>query len=90
MNESKRTSGPKPAASEISQGIACRHKCISVRTRAAASVLLAKGSVLGQGGASQDTQHMRNAIWRRVLSCRTELCLVVLSFSFFFFFSLDC
>lgn len=50
MSETKRTSGPKPAASKISQGVACRHKCTSAGTRAAASVLLAEDLVWGRLG----------------------------------------
>lgn len=50
MSEPKRMSGCKPAASKISQGVACRHKCTSVGTRAAASVLLAEDLVWGRMG----------------------------------------
>lgn len=50
MNESNRTSKPKPAVIKISQGIAFMHMCISVETRAAASVLLAKDLSWGRMG----------------------------------------
>lgn len=50
MSEPKRKSGRKPAASKISQGVACRHKCTSVGSRAAASVLLAEDLVWGRMG----------------------------------------
>lgn len=87
MNASKRTSRPKPAARELSQGIPCRHKCFSVGTRAAASVLLAQDLFWGRMG------HLRtHSIWGmefvqlqdRIMPCCT---LILLLFYFIYFIS---
>lgn len=87
MNESKRTTGPKLGASKISHGTACRHKCISVGTRTAASVVSAKDLFWGWMG------HLRTqGIWGMELGgeCSTagQNYALLYSPSFFYFFLL--
>lgn len=91
MSETKRTSGPKPAASKISQGVACRHKCTSVGTRAAASVLLAEDLVWGRLGHLRIRRIWGMEFWE-VCSAAGSNCALLYSLSLFFFpiFSWDC
>lgn len=76
---------PKPAASKISQGIACRHKCITVGSRAAASVLLAKDPFWGRIGHLR-THSIRGMEFGGNCSAAGQNYALLYTFSLLFFF----